>query len=232
MLIKVKTLTGKEIEIDIEPTDKVERIKERVEEKEGIPPPQQRLIFSGKQMNDEKTAADYKVQGGSVLHLVLALRGGFQMSYRLYRNTTLGHTLQEALDELMQMQMLSANLAIRVLLQVSFLSRIQGVQALDALYLTISHSQKPLRHYHHIAQSILPLQFDRSINSALSNRVRQKVNFKAEILNTYRFCDNVWTLMLNNVEFRDLPELTRVERVKIVACDAKSASLPSSSEDN
>jgi len=76
MLIKVKTLTGKEIEIDIEPTDKVERIKERVEEKEGIPPPQQRLIFSGKQMNDEKIASDYKVQGGSVLHLVLALRGG------------------------------------------------------------------------------------------------------------------------------------------------------------
>ncbi|RZF37539.1 hypothetical protein LSTR_LSTR008577 [Laodelphax striatellus] len=61
------------IEIDIEPTDKVERIKERVEEKEGIPPQQQRLIFSGKQMNDEKTAQDYKVQGGSVLHLVLAL---------------------------------------------------------------------------------------------------------------------------------------------------------------
>lgn len=46
----IKTLTGKEIEIDIEPTDKVERIKERVEEKEGIPPQQQRLIFSGKQM--------------------------------------------------------------------------------------------------------------------------------------------------------------------------------------
>uniref|UniRef100_A0A3P8WZT9 Ubiquitin-like protein NEDD8 n=1 Tax=Cynoglossus semilaevis TaxID=244447 RepID=A0A3P8WZT9_CYNSE len=63
----------KEIEIDIEPTDKVERIKERVEEKEGIPPQQQRLIYSGKQ-NDEKTAADYKIQGGSVLHLVLALR--------------------------------------------------------------------------------------------------------------------------------------------------------------
>lgn len=94
----LQTLTGKEIEIDIEPTDKVERIKERVEEKEGIPPQQQRLIFSGKQMydflkliiflvnllkcsycyrNDEKTAQDYKVQGGSVLHLVLALRGGF-----------------------------------------------------------------------------------------------------------------------------------------------------------
>ncbi|CAI4221321.1 unnamed protein product [Auanema sp. JU1783] len=77
MLIKVKTLTGKEIELDIEPNDRVDRIKEKVEEKEGIPPPQQRLIFAGKQMNDDKTAADYKVQGGSVLHLVLALRGGF-----------------------------------------------------------------------------------------------------------------------------------------------------------
>ena len=76
MLIKVKTLTGKEIELDIEPNDKVERIKEKVEEKEGIPPPQQRLIFGGKQMNDEKSAADYKIVGGSVLHLVLALRGG------------------------------------------------------------------------------------------------------------------------------------------------------------
>ncbi|XP_036112960.1 NEDD8-like [Molossus molossus] len=70
------TLTGKETEIDIEPTDEVERIKERVEEKEEIPPEQQRLIYSGKQMNDEKTAADYKILGGSVLHLVLALRGG------------------------------------------------------------------------------------------------------------------------------------------------------------
>lgn len=52
-----------QIEIDIEPTDKVERIKERVEEKEGIPPQQQRLIFSGKQMNDDKTASDYKISG-------------------------------------------------------------------------------------------------------------------------------------------------------------------------
>lgn len=78
MLIKVKTLTGKEIEIDIEPNDKITRIKERVEEKEGIPPQQQRLIFGGKQMSDEKTADEYNIVGGSVLHLVLALRGGKQ----------------------------------------------------------------------------------------------------------------------------------------------------------
>merc|ERR1711970_853408 len=76
MLIKVKTLTGKEIEINIEPDDQIKRIKEKVEEKEGIPPPQQRLIFSGKQMVDEKSVESYRIQGGSVLHLVLALRGG------------------------------------------------------------------------------------------------------------------------------------------------------------
>jgi len=52
------------------------KIGSSAQNQEGIPPPQQRLIFSGKQMNDEKTAADYKVSGGSVLHLVLALRGG------------------------------------------------------------------------------------------------------------------------------------------------------------
>ncbi|CAF1391766.1 unnamed protein product [Rotaria magnacalcarata] len=74
MMIKVKTLTGKEIEVDIDGTDKIERIKERVEEKEGIPPPQQRLIFGGKQMMDDKTVSEYNVNAGSVLHLVLALR--------------------------------------------------------------------------------------------------------------------------------------------------------------
>ena len=76
MLIKVRTLTGKEIELDIEPEYKVSQIKEKVEEKEGIPPAQQRLIFGGKQMTDEKTAAEYRLEGGATLHLVLALRGG------------------------------------------------------------------------------------------------------------------------------------------------------------
>ncbi|RVX69247.1 Ubiquitin-like protein 1 [Exophiala mesophila] len=76
MLIKVRTLTGKEIELDIESDYKVSRIKERVEEKEGIPPVQQRLIYGGKQMADEKTAEDYGLEGGNTLHLVLALRGG------------------------------------------------------------------------------------------------------------------------------------------------------------
>nr|XP_012466429.1 unnamed protein product [Gossypium raimondii] len=82
-MIKVKTLTGKEIEIDIEPTDTIDRIKERVEEKEGIPPVQQRLIYAGKQLADDKTARDYNIEGGSVLHLVLALRGGRLLGKRI-----------------------------------------------------------------------------------------------------------------------------------------------------
>ncbi|KKY32942.1 putative nedd8-like protein [Diaporthe ampelina] len=78
MQIKVRTLTGKEIELDIERDYKVSTIKEKVEEKEGIPPVQQRLIFGGKQMADDKTADDYSLTGGATLHLVLALRGGMQ----------------------------------------------------------------------------------------------------------------------------------------------------------
>lgn len=62
--------------MDIEPSDTIERIKERVEEKEGIPPVQQRLIYAGKALTDDKEAREYNIEGGSVLHLVLALRGG------------------------------------------------------------------------------------------------------------------------------------------------------------
>ncbi|KAJ7592982.1 ubiquitin-related domain-containing protein [Mycena floridula] len=76
MLIKVKTLTGKEIELDIDQDDKITRIKEKVEEQSGVPPPQQRLIFGGRQLQDDKTAKEVNIITGSVLHLVLALRGG------------------------------------------------------------------------------------------------------------------------------------------------------------
>ncbi|KZV91329.1 ubiquitin [Exidia glandulosa HHB12029] len=76
MIIKVKTLTGKEIELDIDLDDKITRIKEKVEEQSGVPPQQQRLIFSGRQLTDDKTARESSIQAGSVLHLVLALRGG------------------------------------------------------------------------------------------------------------------------------------------------------------
>ncbi|CAN6306007.1 unnamed protein product [Urochloa humidicola] len=74
--IKVKTLSGGVIDVDVEATDLVSRIKERVEEQVGIPTEQQRLVFGGKLLADSKTVRESNVTAGSVIHLVLALRGG------------------------------------------------------------------------------------------------------------------------------------------------------------
>ncbi|TRY92619.1 hypothetical protein DNTS_029059 [Danionella cerebrum] len=104
----------------------------------------------------------------------------YTMAYQLYRNTTLGNSLQESLDELIQTQQITPQLALQVL-----------------------------------------LQFDKAINTALANRVRNRVNFRGS-LNTYRFCDNVWTFVLNDVEFREVTDLVKVDKVKIVACDGKN----------
>ncbi|KAK3579696.1 hypothetical protein CHS0354_029175 [Potamilus streckersoni] len=101
-------------------------------------------------------------------------------AYQLYRNTTLGHTLQESLDELIQCGQITPQLALKVL-----------------------------------------LQFDKAINNALATRVRNRITFKGR-LNTYRFCDNVWTFVLNNVDFREVQDFAKVDKVKIVACDGKS----------
>lgn len=76
MQVKVKTLTGRDIPVDIEPQDKIVHIKEMMEEKEGIPPSQQRLIFNGNQLNDEDNVQHSGIQAGATLHLVLTLRGG------------------------------------------------------------------------------------------------------------------------------------------------------------
>lgn len=76
-IIVVEDMQNRNVSLTVDGSDTIENLKDMIEESEGVPAEMQRLIFSGKQLQDGHNIADYNIQNGSFIHLVLRLLGGF-----------------------------------------------------------------------------------------------------------------------------------------------------------
>lgn len=92
-------LSGRSITMEAEPQDTVANIKARIQDKEGVKPEEQRLLFQGRQLEDQYTLHDYHIEKNSTLHLVLRLRGGIQIIVKNVSGKTIVFEVSDAEEE-------------------------------------------------------------------------------------------------------------------------------------